>query len=362
MKKLAIVCGSLGKGGAERITLYLASYMRYRGVKTIIITGGRHPVEYKCPKYIERYVLNESKEGTKIEGKGIALLFYQIMRLRNILLEQCIDTVLIMDVPVCVYAIPGCQKTKVKVIVSERNAPTHFSGKKTIKWISRILMRKADGFVFQTKEVQNYYGSFFYEKSIVIPNPVFIESMPKIQYTGEREKKIVSVARLNKQKNQKMLIKAFSLILNEYPEYKLYIWGEGPERKNIENYIRSLGIQKSVFLPGITENVFEEIYDASMFVLTSDFEGMPNALIEAMALGLPCISTDCPCGGPRELIENNRNGILIPVNDKDALVKNICYLLENKEFTIKIGNEAFKIRERLNYETICNKWYEFMKQ
>lgn len=361
MNKLMILCGSLGKGGAERVSLYLAEYMLHRKVETIIVTKSRVEDEYECPKEIKRYVLDETKEKIRINRRGISLIYYQISKLRKILLHGKFDTILIMDIPHCIYAIPACLGINIKVIASERNAPAYFSGKTTTKYLSRFLMRMADGFVFQTVDAKRYYGSFVRGKSIVIPNPISIERMPEIPYKGRRDKKIVSVARLHKQKNQMMLIGAFASVIKEYPDYQLYIWGEGAEREKLENYIKKLGIEKSVFLPGMTENIFIEIYKASMFVLSSDFEGMPNALIEAMALGLPCVSTDCPCGGPRELIENKKNGVLVPVNDKDAMAKGIQSILKDEKYAELIGNEAFKIRERLQYKKVCNEWYEFIK-
>lgn len=362
MNKLAIVCGSLGKGGAERITIYLAKYMQNRGIKTFIVTGGKREIEYECPENIERFILDEIDGGGKVARKGLLLLRYQIDRLKKFLVKQEIDTVLVMDTPVCIYAIPACFRLKVKVIISERNDPAHFAGKKITQIVSRILMKKANGFVFQTLEAQKYFGAAVLGKSVVIPNPIFTEKMPKAPFGGKREKKIVSVGRLNKQKNQRLLIDAFYFILKDYPDYKLYIWGEGAERKNLEDYIRKIGIEESIFLPGVTENVYEEIYNASIFVLSSDFEGMPNALIEAMALGVPCISTDCPCGGPGELIEDGKNGILIPVNKRDTLINSIENLLQDKEKAMRIGNEAFQIREKLCYEIICNKWYDFLSE
>lgn len=360
MKRLAIICGLLMRGGAERITVYLAKYMQNRGIRTIIITGGRTEIEYESPDNVERYVLTETEEGIRIDKKGAIRLHYQIKRLKQILLLQSIDTILVMDVPICIYAIPGAIGTGAKIIVSERNDPAHFSGKKMTKWLSRVLMRKANGFVFQTKDAQKFYGSFVSKKSTVIPNPVSTQNMPEIPYEGRRENKIVSVARLDKQKNLELLIDAFLKILKEYPEYQLYIWGEGPERGNIENYIKKLDIKKSVFLPGMTDDIFGKIYRASVFVLSSDFEGMPNALIEAMALGLPCISTDCSCGGPRELIENGKNGMLIPVNDRKALTNSLRFIIKNESYAEKMGKEAFKIREKLNYKKICSKWYDFL--
>ena len=184
---------------------------------------------------------------------------------------------------------------------------------------------------------------------------------PATQYTGEREKIIVTTGRLNKHKNHSLLICAFKRIVAFFPDYRIIIYGEGPERLNDEILIRKLGLQEYVLLPGTTNNVPEKIYKASLYVLTSDFEGMPNSLMEAMALGLPCISTDCPCGGPRELIVSGKNGMLVPVGDEDALANAMKKLLNDERYAIELGKNAMKIREELSMDIICRKWYEYLK-
>ena len=169
----------------------------------------------------------------------------------------------------------------------------------------------------------------------------------------------MSVGRLNKQKNYPLLLRSFKDLHSEYAEYKLVIYGDGPERQSLEALIKDLGLSEVVLLPGAINNVPEVIYNASLFVLPSDFEGMPNALMEAMALGLPCISTDCPCGGARELIENDKNGLLVPVGDEKSIVSAIRFMLNNPEKAKQMGMNAMKIRSTHSLDVISKLWYDY---
>ena len=120
-------------------------------------------------------------------------------------------------------------------------------------------------------------------------------------------------------------------------------------------------MENRIFLPGVVENVKEKIYDSSLFVMTSDYEGMPNALMEAMALGLPVISTDCPCGGPKFLIENNINGILVEPNDIDELKNAIIKVLSDEGYSKMIAQNASEISEKLNPVKINDCWKTFIE-
>src|SRR5690606_37218842 len=151
------------------------------------------------------------------------------------------------------------------------------------------------------------------------------------------------VGRLHEQKNQQLLVNAFAKISNEYPDYKLEIFGEGELRDLLEEQISKLNLEGKVILRGTTNTLFDEIIDASLFVLSSDFEGMPNALMEAMSLGLPCISTDCKPGGAKELIENKVNGLLSNRLSEKNLYECIKYMLENPTKAEMMGIEAKNI-------------------
>ena len=157
------------------------------------------------------------------------------------------------------------------------------------------------------------------------------------------------------------MIEAFAEVHQRHPEYRLVIYGEGPERKLLEELVKRLGLQELCQLPGATNEVLEKIYSVSLFVLPSDFEGMPNALMEAMSLGLPCISTDCPCGGPRELIRDGENGLLVPVGDKAALVTAMEKLINDRDMALRMSKKALEIRNTHSMDAICKRWLEFFR-
>ena len=159
-----------------------------------------------------------------------------------------------------------------------------------------------------------------------------------------------------------MLIEAFAQLSGEFGDYSLTIWGEGPERANLEELIKELNMQDRIFLPGASDNVLEEIYDEGIFVLSSDFEGMPNALMEAMALGLPCISTDCPCGGPKDLIKNGENGILVPVGNVNHLATAMKELISDNKKAREMEKKAIEIRQYYDTNTTCSTWIAFFEK
>ena len=220
-------------------------------------------------------------------------------------------------------------------------------------------MKYADWFVFQTEEAKKFYDKSLNGCGIVIPNPLIIDNMPA-PYTGVREKRIVTVGRLKPQKNQKLLIEAFALIYQNYPDFTLEIYGDGVLNQELQNIIDRKKLSNIVFLRGNVDDVFQKIIKASIFVMSSDYEGMPNALIEAMALGLPCISTDCPCGGPRYLIKSGVNGLLCNVNDVESLKMAFISMLDVPQKAKEMGIKAINVRYLLDANKIGDDWYNYM--
>lgn len=346
--RVMIVISNSGVGGSQRVAMHLAQWLE-------------DSFHHSCEIIALKPPTGESFDMSGFKFEEIKSNRV-ITELRSLIKSRKPDVLLSMGVPMCIYTVPACLFTKTKHIISERNDPSHFAGKSVIKIFSRLLMRLGDGFVFQTNDAKEFYGKRIANKSKVIANPLFnLELMPKNVYSGEREKNIVTVGRLNKQKNHILLIEAFSIIIRKYPEYTLTIWGEGEERATLENYIRELKLEKNVFLPGSTSDVFNNIYNAALFVLSSDFEGMPNALMEAMALGLPCIATDCPCGGPKDLIIDEYNGKLVPVGNTKLLANAMEELISNKNKASEIGKNATEIRENYAPQTICSEWLTFFE-
>src|SRR5699024_245151 len=205
-----------------------------------------------------------------------------------------------------------------------------------------IFFRFIDGFVFQTEGAKSYFSKTIQNKGIVINNPVFIK-YNDFNLPDKRRKVIVNVGRLHTQKNQTLLINAFKNISNYFPEYKLEIYGEGPLEYKLENQIKALDLTDKVTLKGTTNDLFAEIVDASLFVLSSDYEGMPNALMEAMALGLPCISTNCRPGGASELINDGKNGKITPIGSTEHLSHAMIDVLKHPLDAEKMGKKAKEI-------------------
>ena len=170
----------------------------------------------------------------------------------------------------------------------------------------------------------------------------------------------MTACRLHPQKNLKMMIDAFAMLEGDYPEYKLVIYGEGVLRQELEDYIGKLNLEGKILLPGFTNNILSEISDCKVYLCSSDYEGISNSMLEAMGMGLPVIATDCPVGGARMMIDNNVNGVLVPVGDSKAMYKEMKRILDDSNFAENLSKHAFEIRNRLPIAKIAEQWLKIM--
>ena len=245
-------------------------------------------------------------------------------------------------------------RKKYPIIISERCDPRKRS-KLLINLCNRVYPL-ADCIVCQSREIENY----FLEKkpnaiTSVIPNPVNEECI-NTQSINKRKNLIVSAGRLNNQKNYDLLIDAFSDIEKDYSDYYVEIYGQGPEKDRLQEKVNQLGLQERILFKGVKTNVMKHISDAKLYIMSSDFEGFPNALVEAMASGLPVISTDFPTGVARELIRDEENGYVIPVGDRKKLSQAMVKIISNEEIQKKMSTNNVKLREQLNVNNIVSKW------
>lgn len=351
--KIDFLITSLGGGGAERVVCNLSNYLQLNGedVSVTAIRGGA--TSYNLDSSVKLTYLQENYYDLPITVK---IRLNEIRKVYNFLHSQESDHTIVcfLELPVA-YALIFKPFIKAKMIICERNNPEFYS--KSYQKLYKLLADRADMCVCQTNVIADWYRKIIDKetKIKVIPNSInsSILETPK----GDRSKKeIVTMARLSPQKNQRMLIEAFAEIEKAYPDYTLYIYGEGPLRDELTTLVERMGLERKVTFPGFTKNVIGVLSTASMFVMTSDHEGMPNALAEAMAMGIPCISTDCGGGGARELIDNGKNGILIPCRDKDALVAAMKTLLQDESKANSISMESVKIRQRLDPDFIHSQW------
>lgn len=347
-KKISFFLGSMGRGGAERVISILSNDFAERGWVTHIGLLLFNKVDYD---------LNETTKVFDFTGRLTSRLKripYWIKSVRSYIKKEKPDVIVSFAARINVLVLLAAIGTKTKVIVSERNDPWHDGRGLATRFMVRLLYPFAAKIVLQTKRSVAYFSKAIAKKCIVIPNPISV----KCEASPVKRKKIVAVGRLAKQKNHEMLIRAFSSLPQEYNDYSLFIYGDGPLLEYLSSLAKSLGVENRVFFPGNVLNIHEQIADAELFVLSSDYEGLSNALLEAMMMGLPCISTNC--AGAEEFIENERNGFIVSVGNKMELVKVIKSCLSKRQLLSMISRNAVESVSCLQKEKILKRWYSIV--
>lgn len=357
--RLLFVAESLSYGGAARRFVGLANALALRNHqvemlvysdlidikddinKRILIIND--VIDYKPKDWLQRNIVYRVKA---------------IGKINNTVNKNKYDVVISFNDMVNINLLLSRAKSKSKVLISERSDPHYNAG--YLQKIKKQLYRYADGIVFQTEGAKSFFGDKLPKKIEIIPNPLpSNENFNKSK--SNKQKKIVSVARLwLYQKRQDILLRAFKEFTKKHKNYELVLYGDGPDYSKIQSLIQELGISDKVSLAGAKDNIIERIKDAELFVLSSDFEGIPNALIEAMAVGLPVVSTRCSPGGAEFLITHKINGLLVERDNYKELAKAMLYMIENPTDASRMGDKAKGITDRLNEEKIYNKWEKFI--
>ena len=352
--RITIFTSALSGGGAERVTCNLANFLSRSGHAVEILTMGETAPAEPLEEGVREITLLRNSE------RGISVLnnLKRILRLMRYMKKEKVDAYVVM-LPIPTMLMTSFRRlTKAPIIMSERADPKVYS-KKTQKRLAKACQR-VQGAVFQTAEAQKWYEPHLKGAvACIIPNainPVFIRPA----YEGEREKTIVGAGRFNSQKNFPLLIRAFAKIAPDFPEHKLVIYGQGNLLESYQTLANELGVGDRVEFPGFVSDMPERLEKSSMFVLSSDYEGMPNALMEAMASGLPCVSTDCGGGGARFLVRDGENGLLVPVGDENAMAEAMRKILSEEAFAATLGSNARNLQETLAPEKIYGAWETFI--
>lgn len=357
MKRIALFIGSLQKGGSERVMVNLAEYFHRNHYEVILVTQYKKEVEYEISPDIKRVYSEPSKED--LQGGRIHNFRARFSTLRNIWKKYKPDVIVSFLGKNNMMAIATSFFLPPRVVVSVRGEPTMEYEGAFWQWMAKILFHFADGVVLQTKQSMAFFPKGVRRKAVILHNPLNPAFIRK-RHAGERENVIVAAGRLDDNKNHAMLIHAFARIAAEFPNMKLVIYGEGEDREKLEALVAEKALEDRISLPGSITNVADTICKARIFTLTSNTEGMPNSIMEAMALGIPVVSTDCPCGGPAELIEDGENGILVPVGDAYALADAFRKILSNQEYADKLGENAYNITKELNPEKVNSEWKKYL--
>lgn len=345
---IAILINSIAGAGSERFATLLANGLSEKDYHVTLLTGPRQVGEFEINGKVNRVEL--------FHGQPFPI---SSLILRQYLSRHQIDVCVAIGIQANLAAALANIMLETKIVLCERNAPKedHLSWKS--KLLRKLLYRQGDAFVFQTSDAQAFYSKAIQRKGIVIPNPVK-EGLPRRSDVVRKE--IVAVGRLRPQKNYPLLLKAFSKVHQQHPDYQLRIFGKGNCLAELEGLTRELDLCEAVTFEGFQKDVHEAMVDSDIYVLSSDFEGMPNALMEAMAMGFPVVSTDCTCGGPRMLIRDRENGILTKVGDVDDLVRALNLLIEDSALKQKCASQASRIREAYALREILLKWETFLNR
>ena len=344
-----MIIKALHYSGAPKMFLWVARALADRGFDVTIFTYLHNDVE-TVPSNV-KWIKKDLEKKNFISRLRIA---------HRIILKERPDCVISFLLDANILNILSCIGTKSRAIVCERNDP--FKPRYYVMKAAKPFFRFADGAVYQLPKVAEFYKNIK-APTAIIPNPVLCSSNDQIRPFCERDNVVVSIGRLDIfQKRQDVLIKAFSIFSQKYPNYKLFIYGDGPDEACLKEIISVLGLEGKVVLGGVVSNPQKLIKNAKLFVLSSDFEGIPNALIEAMVIGLPCVSTDCSPGGATFLIKNNVNGIVVPPHDECALAEQMMDLVENPEKANRLGDNAKKIADDLSENKIAQKWCDYINQ
>lgn len=360
LKRICFLIPNNVAGGAERVMTSLANEISKRGIQSFFMTFDSNSSFYPLDKSVNVVRLNEGTDEYSKVGKKIRLPFIEIKRyykMKKALKRISPDCVVSFMFMANVIGWLCCRKLHIPIILSERNDPSKYSSFK--RKVMKYVYSRVNGFVCQSSKMKKYAEeTYLLNNVIVIPNPISENQVTN--YSGNKTKKIISMGRLIPQKNHLMLIEAFSKLPDKFNDYSLHIYGDGPLKKDLQKAIDELSLNKRVFLKGIEKDAIKKNADATLFVLSSNFEGFPNVLVEAMANGILSISSDFPSGSARDIIENKKNGFLFEVGNDNQLLELMTYCLDNYQNLKDVELNAKKIYNKIKLSHITDKWINYI--
>lgn len=351
LRKVIFVTNYFGNGGAATVMKSIINHLNKKDYSILLVSFLDDVNKYDIPDGVTYIPLSKTMRLSSFEKIRC------ILNLRKILKKEQDATVVSFEYFINMRTVIARLFLKSKLVISERNDPNRSGNSK--KGIRNILYRFADVLVCQTNDAKNYFPSDIQKKIIVIPNAIRSD-LPE-PYAGVRKKKIVTFCRVERQKNLPMMIDAFKIFHERYPEYQLEIYGDGTEKESIIQYTKDSQLDQYVVFYDFKKDLHNSILDYSMFVSTSDFEGISNSMLEAMAIGLPTICTDCPCGGASMAIEDGVNGFLSPVGDSKLFAEKMVYLIGHPDLMEKFTDNYYMVKEKFDSVKIFNEWEKLVK-
>lgn len=324
-KKVCIAIHGLAHAGAERVAASWASYLARHGHIVSVIVYGQDEERYDLDSGVKICPIADTREAYFQLSKA-----QQLLRIRSIVRREK-PHILISFLPkMQINMMLATFGMGIKRIETVRNNPWVDKDVEGKRFLWDLCFRRSDQIIVQTQEQAAYFPGKLQKKCVVISNPIsrdFAETQKR--YGEGRVRRFVAVARLNPQKNYPMMIRAFAQAARENPGCTLDIYGGGsPEsQQKLQDLIRQLGMEEKICLRGWRKDISEVLTSCDAFLMSSDYEGMPNALAEAMAAGLVCLSTDCRTG-PKDMIDSGKNGFLAETGNVQAFARGIRTILD----------------------------------
>lgn len=352
-----IICyiATLTRGGAEKVMVGLANYMASQGHNVYLATLEPDEGLYQIDGRIHHIIMKES--GSTRFSRAIS----RITNLRKLIKKVGADSILAFMGKTNIRAILAALGTPCRSYVSVRSAPEKEYPGFFRRTLARAVFCLADGIIFQSEGARSFFPALCCKKSRIILNPLGIAYFEDAgDPPGEIRREMITAGRLTGIKNHALLIDAFNIFHKNHPDYRLIIYGEGECREAMERQIASLGLQAAVSLPGDEKNIRQKMEGAALFVLSSDFEGMPNAIAEAMALKIPVIATDAPSGGIRALVGDNERGLLVPVRDPESMAAAMERLNSDPGLLLRLRTAAYDFAQGLHPDLIHRQWVDYI--
>lgn len=397
-KDIVLMLHQMSGGGAERVMVLLANWLAEKGhavsliltnqliddVKGYKLNSDIDLMSLKEMRGKQTYISKTRAKSDEIYGKVsyklskkthkkpsdkavlknyISRYSDEINALNDFMLRKKNATIIaFLDNPIHLSLLIKEKYPNIKLIISERSDPKLHDSSLSSSLFIKKYYHLADGVVFQSSGAKEYYSQEIQAKSVIVPNPL-TANLPEA-FSGKRRKVIVNFCRISNQKNLPLLIDAFAKFNQSHSDYSLEIIGDAENEEGqavlekINSMLEDYQLTEAVKILPFDPFLHDKIKDCAMFVSSSDYEGMSNSMLEAMAIGLPTICTDCPSGGAREIIQHHENGILVPIKNIDALCSAMTEVADNPELMEKLSKNGVKLREKLSVDRIMNEWWK----
>lgn len=359
MRRIAFMVKTFEGGGAQRVIHTLTRYFVSLGIEIHIFTM-YHAESYQMFPGVYMWNIGIDRADTSVAHNR-----HMIMAAANRAKELYLEAVIICSTsaPLYEYALEICKYTPIKILAAMTNAPEHSPVSPVARAkrdaVFNTLLAAGAGFLFQNAYERDYFPQSIRNRSILADNPL-MEGLPSV-YTGKRESIIVSAGRFDEQKNFELLIRAFAKFHRNNPDYQLHIYGRGHMEPVYRKEISACGMAGYIHLLPFTIDIHDRIRSAAAFVQSSNYEGVSNMLLEAIALGLPVISTDCPAYGARDFIESGSHGLLTPMEDEDRLAEAMSMIISSDTYADQARNAAERIRKQLDTSIIGRQYLDFLE-